>query len=84
MMKVLSMTEVQAVSGAGRVQDTLSSAYGNFFLHTVNVLNKLFDVGYDAEAAKQTGQDFGSRLGKAIEDTFNGLLEKIKVGVIGE
>lgn len=84
MMKELSVTELQAVSGAGRVQDTLSSAYGNFFLHSVNLLNKLFDVGYNAEVAQQTGRDFGSRLGKAIEDKFSSIVDSIKISVIGK
>lgn len=82
-MKELSIIEVQAVSGAGRVQDCLSNAYGDFFLHAATWLNKLFNMGYDAEAAQKTGQDFGSRLGKAIEDKFSGILDNIKNDVIG-
>lgn len=82
-MQVLSVTEVQAVSGAGKVQDTLSVAYGNFFSHAVTALNRVFDLGYEVEAAQQAGQHFGSSLGKAIEDKFAYLLDRIHNKVIG-
>ncbi|GLR07372.1 hypothetical protein COO59_16810 [Mixta theicola] len=82
-MKELSVTEIQAVSGAGRLQDALSNAYGNFFKHAATVLNDLFELGYNAEEAQQTGLDFGSRLGKALEAKFAGILDCIQTKVIG-
>lgn len=83
-MKELSVTEVQAVSGAGRVQDRLSTAYGHVFSHIVRRLNAVFELGYKVDAAQQAGKDFGSRLGKAIEDKFAHLLDRIHANVIGK
>jgi len=82
-MKVLSTTEIQAVSGAGKVQDFLSQSYGYLFSNTVTALNKVFNLGYEAETAQQVGQDFGSRLGQAIETTFSNLLDAIRTNVVG-
>lgn len=83
MMKELSVTDVQAVSGAGKVQDALTAVWGHCFSHAAAHLNSLFDVGYDVDAALLAGEDFGSRLGKAIEDKFANLLERIQAKVIG-
>lgn len=82
-MKVLSTTEIQAVSGAGKVQDFLSQSYGDLFSNAVTVLNKVFNLGYEAEIAQQAGQDFGSRLGLAIETTFSNFLDAIRTNVVG-
>lgn len=70
-MKELSVTEVQAVSGAGWIQDYFSGAYGDQFSRTTIWLNKLFKMGYSVDAAQKMGQEFGSRLGKAIEDKIS-------------
>lgn len=82
-MRELSITEVQAVSGAGRVQDKLTEAYGWFFSHAANTLNNLFDLGYDKEAAQKKGEEFGSQLGKAMEVKFANFLERIQNYVTG-
>ena len=82
-MKELSIIEVQEVSGAGKIQDALSNAYGNFFLHATETLNKIFGLGYETEAAQKTGQDFGSKLGQAIETGISDILTRIKTGLLG-
>jgi hypothetical protein len=82
-MKVLSTTEIQAVSGAGKVQDMLSQSYGALFSNVVTTLNKVFDLGYEVETAQQAGQDFGSRLGLAIETSLTNFLDAIRTNVVG-
>lgn len=82
-MKELSIKEVQAVSGAGQIEERLSAAYGSFFLRAVNVLNKLFDLGYDPAAAEQKGLEFGSQLGKAIEGKLAAIFDTLKGNVTG-
>ncbi|HCW47444.1 hypothetical protein [Mixta calida] len=82
-MKELSVIEIQAVSGAGKIEDCLSSVFGNFFSDATKVLNGVFNLGYEVEAAQQTGQDFGSRLGKAIEDGVSNILSRFKKEIIG-
>ncbi|QHM72845.1 hypothetical protein [Mixta intestinalis] len=73
-MKELSVIEVQEVSGAGKIQDAYSNAFSNYFGEMTAALNKVFNTGYDVEAAKEVGKDFGSRIGKAYEDFFSKVL----------
>lgn len=82
-MKELSVTEVQAISGAGKIQDCLSAVFSDLFNDATRFLNNVFGLGYEAESAQQAGLDFGSRLGKNLEERLTGLLADIQNKIIG-
>ncbi|SNY72509.1 hypothetical protein [Enterobacter sp. CC120223-11] len=82
-MKELSAVEVANVSGAGYVQDSLSSFFGNIFGQITSSLNDKLNTNYDVTDAIQTGSNFGNTLGRSIENIFTKFLNDISKYVIG-
>ena len=82
-MKELSTQEISEVSGAGRLQDTLSGVYSYAFGRAAKGMNDVFHTDYNVDDAKTVGNKFGGTLGMAAENAFDGMLNRWRDIVIG-
>ena len=82
-MKELSTNEMNTVSGAGKLQNSLSKFYGNVFSRTTEEMNKVLKTDYDVEKSKESGVYFGEQFGLALENSFTNLLNRWSNAVIG-
>ena|GEM_PF-837317 len=75
-MRELNTTEVAAVSGAGKIQDTTTEIFSTAFSNIFKLL-PLGDLGYTADQVTKAGEDLGSRIGGIIETNVNKVVTKL-------
>ena len=73
-MRELNSNEVQAISGAGKIQDTLSGLFGSYFGNIFDHLSPVLDPIYAKDDATTLGTDFGSRVGALVEKHVNNVI----------
>ncbi|KGT87768.1 hypothetical protein NG99_22560 [Erwinia typographi] len=73
-MRELKLTEVSAVSGAGKLQDNIAASIGDFFTGIFNKVSTVIDLGYTKDDANNLGTDVGQRVGGIIESHVNKLI----------
>ncbi|MDW8848178.1 hypothetical protein SD961_20175 [Erwinia sp. MMLR14_017] len=73
-MRELNSHEVQVISGAGKIQDTLSSFFGSYFSNVFDHLSPVVESVYTKDDVTAAGTDFGSRLGAAVENHVNNVI----------
>ncbi|WP_034918670.1 hypothetical protein [Erwinia sp. 9145] len=76
-MRELKSTEIEAVNGAGKIQDSLSDAIGSFFGNIFESFKPAAELGYTKEDFTGVGKDLGNRVGSFVENIFGGIVDKI-------
>ncbi|EXU74733.1 MULTISPECIES: hypothetical protein [Erwinia] len=77
-MKELNAAQIMEVSGAGKIQDGVSSWYGSLFSGIFKLTSSFSSaLGATEEAAKTNGEELGSKIGAKIEDAISTWVDQL-------
>ncbi len=76
-MRELNTVEIAEVSGAGKIQDNLTSFLESAFSGFFNAFTPLSDLGYTEDEFSNAGKELGQRIGGAIENKINQLIDAL-------
>ncbi|WP_158781985.1 hypothetical protein [Pantoea sp. BAV 3049] len=77
-MRELNVSEINEVSGAGKIQDGAANFFGSLFTNIFkSASSALTDLGYTEDQASAAGQDLGSRIGGLIETQINKVIDAL-------
>ncbi|MGE9553202.1 hypothetical protein ACQPT2_18820 [Erwinia amylovora] len=77
-MRELNVSEINEVSGAGKIQDGASDFFGSLFNNIFKATSSaLGELGYTEEQVTSAGQDLGSRIGGLIETQINKVIDAL-------
>lgn len=77
-MKELSIAEISEVSGAGKIENTLSKVFGKLFGDFNKSMADKIGLECSYDEALEQGKKIGSHLGQAVEYWINDTLESLR------